>query len=222
METLSFQVSKRVVLGKKVKELRRQGLTPLHLYGKGAPSVFLQADSPAVADIVKQVGNNIPLNLSYSEAETPDLVFVREIQRHPISNQILHVDFYRIDVTQKVRGVVPIFLQNESPAVRIHGGVLSQLTHSLSVECLPMDMPERIDIDISVIEIPDQAIRVSDFITDNRITVLADPEEIIARVTPPRVAQQQELADQGDEVPGPVETISQAEDSGDTATEDIG
>jgi large subunit ribosomal protein L25 len=222
METLSFQVSKRVVLGKKVKELRRQGLTPLHLYGKGAPSVFLQADSPAVADIVKQVGNNIPLNLSYSEAETPDLVFVREIQRHPISNQILHVDFYRIDVTQKVRGVVPIFLQNESPAVRIHGGVLSQLTHSLSVECLPMDMPERIDIDISVIEIPDQAIRVSDFITDNRITVLADPEEIIARVTPPRVAQQQELADQGDEVPGPVETISQAEDSGDTATEDVG
>ena len=161
METLSFQVSKRVVLGKKVKELRRQGLTPLHLYGKGAPSVFLQADSPAVADIVKQVGNNIPLNLSYSEAETPDLVFVREIQRHPISNQILHVDFYRIDVTQKVRGVVPIFLQNESPAVRIHGGVLSQLTHSLSVECLPMDMPERIDIDISVIEIPDQAIPVS-------------------------------------------------------------
>lgn len=222
METLSFQVSKRVVLGKKVKELRRQGLTPLHLYGKGAPSVFLQADSPAVVDIVKQVGNNIPLNLSYSEAETPDLVFVREIQRHPISNQILHVDFYRIDVTQKVRGVVPIFLQNESPAVRIHGGVLSQLTHSLSVECLPMDMPERIDIDISVIEIPDQAIRVSDFITDNRITVLADPEEIIARVTPPRVAQQQELADQGDEVPGPVETISQAEDSGDTATEDVG
>lgn len=222
METLSFQVSKRVVLGKKVKELRRQGLTPLHLYGKGAPSVSLQADSPAVADIVKQVGNNIPLNLSYSEAETPDLVFVREIQRHPISNQILHVDFYRIDVTQKVRGVVPIFLQNESPAVRIHGGVLSQLTHSLSVECLPMDMPERIDIDISVIEIPDQAIRVSDFITDNRITVLADPEEIIARVTPPRVTQQQELADQGNEMPGPVETVSQSQDSGDTATEDVG
>ena len=197
METLSLQVSQRDVLGKKVKELRRQGLTPLHLYGKGQPSLSLQADSPSVNDIVRRAGNNIPLNLSYSEAEDPALVFVREIQRHPISNQILHVDFYRIDITQRVRGLVPVFLHNESPAVRIHGGVLSQLIYSLSMECLPLDMPERIDIDISVIEIPDQAIRVSDFIAGEGVTVLTDPEEIIARVTPPRVGSQQQEDNEG-------------------------
>jgi len=192
MDTISLDVSSRDVLRKKVKALRRTGMTPLHLYGKGMPSRALQANSSTVTKIVNQVGHNIPLYLKVADTKEQDLVFVREIQHHPITNRILHVDFYRVDVSQRVKGEVPITLLGEAPAVRIYKGILMQTLHTLSVECLPMEMPERIEIDISGLEELDQGIRVSDYAPGSGITVLSDSEELIVRVGAPRVAEEVE------------------------------
>jgi len=192
MDTISLGVSSRDVLRKKVKALRRTGMVPLHLYGKGMPSQSLQADSSTVTKIVKQVGLNIPLYLKLENTEEQDLVFVREIQYHPITNGILHVDFFRVDALQQVKGEVPITLLGEAPAVRIHHGILMQTMHTLSVECLPMEMPERIEIDISGLEELDQGIRVSDYTPASGITVLTDSEELIVRVGAPRVTEEVE------------------------------
>ena len=194
MDAISIEATPRDVLGKKVSNLRRAGMTPVHLYGKGIDSRALQADAATLSRIVGQVGQNIPLYLKVSDSKDQELVFVREVQRHAITNQILHVDFYRVEATQRVRGEVPVVLTGEAPAVRIHRGVLMQALFTLAVEALPMDMPERIEVDISHIEELDQDVRVSDVAVDQAITVLTDAEELVVRINAPRIAEEPAVA----------------------------
>ncbi|MDA0988111.1 MAG: 50S ribosomal protein L25 [Chloroflexi bacterium] len=191
MDTISLDVSPRDITRKKVRALRKTGVIPLHLYGNGVPSQTLQADSSTVSKVVNHVGQNIPLYLKQEGNKQQDLVFVREVQHHPITNRILHVDFFRVDVTHTVRGDVPVVLFGEAPAVRTHHGILMQTLHELSVECLPMEMPERIEIDISGLEELDNGIRVSDYIPASGVTILTDPDELIVRIGAPRVVEEE-------------------------------
>ena len=197
MDAISLEATPRDVLGKKVSVLRRSGMTPIHLYGKGIDSRALQADSVTVNKVVSQVGQNIPLQLKVSDTNEQALVFVREVQRHAVTNQILHIDFYRVDATERLRGEIPVVLTGEAPAVRVHRGILMQTLHTLAVECLPMDTPERIEVDISLLEALDQGIRVSDLATDPAITILTDPEELIVRINAPRVVEEGAAAQAG-------------------------
>ena len=217
MDAISLEVTPRDVVGKKVSALRRAGMTPVHLYGKGVDSRALQGDTATVARVVNQVGQNIPLYLKVSDTREQDLVFVREVQRHPITNQILHVDFYRVEATQRVRGEVPVILTGEAPAVRVHRGVLMQALYTLVVECLPMDTPERIEVDISHIEELDQDVRVSDIAVDQAITILTDAEELVVRINAPRVSEEAAAAAAQAEAPvevaGEVAQESQEEES---------
>ena len=203
MDAISLEATPRDVLGKKVSNLRRAGMTPIHLYGKGIDSRALQADSVTVNKVVSQVGQNIPLQLKVSDTNEQALVFVREVQRHAVTNQILHIDFYRVDATERLRGEIPVFLTGEAPAVRVHRGILMQTLHTLAVECLPMDTPERIEVDISLLEALDQGIRVSDLATDPAITILTDPEELIVRINAPRVAEDGAAGQPGDAAGAP-------------------
>ena len=203
MDAISLEATPRDVLGKKVSVLRRSGMTPIHLYGKGIDSRALQADSVTVNKVVSQVGQNIPLQLKVSDTNEQALVFVREVQRHAVTNQILHIDFYRVDATERLRGEIPVVLTGEAPAVRVHRGILMQTLHTLAVECLPMDTPERIEVDISLLEALDQGIRVSDLATDPAITILTDPEELIVRVNAPRVAEDGAAGQPGDAAGAP-------------------
>lgn len=189
MDAVSLTVEPRDVMRKKVKALRRSGMIPVHLYGRDMQSMSLQATLASVSKVVNQVGRNIPLYLTVAGSNEQNLVFVREVQHHPITNQLLHVDFYRVDASRRIIGEVPVALFGEAPAVRVHRGVLMQTLYQLSVECLPMEMPERIEIDISGLEELDQSIRVSDFAPSQGIIVLTDPEELIVRVSAPRITE---------------------------------
>ncbi|MBF8266606.1 MAG: large subunit ribosomal protein [Dehalococcoidia bacterium] len=186
MDTMTIDVFTRDVLGKKVETLRRKGITPLHLYGKGMSSRSLQADGSTLIKLISQVGHHIPVYLKLDGGKERELAFVREIQRHPVTNRILHADFYRVDVRQSIKGEVPITLVGEAPAVQVHRGTLIQNLHRISVECLPMDMPERIEVDISILVELNQSLRVSDLTLGPGITITSDLEEVIVRVSPPR------------------------------------
>ena len=190
METISLKVSARETLRKKVRALRRSGLIPLNLYGLGMPSRALQGDTPTVTTAVGQVGHHLPLVLEMPEGGATELVLVREIQRDPLTNNLIHVDFQRINVSEKTTGNIPLVLLGEAPAIRAHGGLLNQTIQYLSVECLPMDMPERIEIDITSLEKLDQSIRVSDIAIGENITILSAPDDLIVRINAPRVTQQ--------------------------------
>ena len=101
METISLKVSTRETLRKKVRALRRSGLVPLNLYGLGMPSRALQGDTPTVTMAIGQVGHHLPLVLEMPEGGAAELVLVREIQRDPLTNNLIHVDFQRINVSEK-------------------------------------------------------------------------------------------------------------------------
>ena len=114
------------------------------------------------------------------------LCFVREVQRHPVTEDFLHVDFIRVDVSQTIRAEVPITMIGEAPAIRI-GGTLLQPLLSLLVEALPMDIPASLEADVSDLDDFEKAVYVRDLTLGSRVTVITDENEMIARVTPPRV-----------------------------------
>lgn len=189
MERVTLTANPRSVVRKKLKLLRRQSITPVHVYGPGVPSRSLQAGSQTLTKVLAQAGTNIPISLQIEGEASPVTVFVREIQSHPISEEVLHVDFYQVDVTQKMEVEVPIMVEGEAPAVRVLGGSLIQLMHTITVECLPLDVPEAIRVNVSSLDDFEKAIHVADLNLGAAVTVKADPEEVIAKVSAPRAEE---------------------------------
>ena len=195
IQPLSLQLEPRTVVGKKVRHLRRQGIIPVHLYGKGTDSVNLQGDATEVLRIVVQAGGNIPVSVSVAGHSTPSLAFIREIQRNPLTETLLHVDFYQVPMTEVTQAEVPIYLVGEAPAVRMQGGVLLQALHTIQMEALPLDMPQYVELDLSGLDDFEKALHISDVTVGENMTVLNDPDEMIARVNAPRVVvEEEELA----------------------------
>ena len=180
-------VTPREITRKKVKVLRRQGVIPVHMYGKDIPSMALQSEAKALEGIVAKAGKNIPVSLDIEGQSGQHMTFIREVQRDPISGKLLHVDFQRVITTELVRSQVPIVLVGEAPAVRMTSGMLSQILHELSVESLPMNVPQVIEIDVTVLDSLDKEIRVQDISVGTDVSVLTAPDQLVARVTPPRV-----------------------------------
>ncbi|MCS7206780.1 MAG: 50S ribosomal protein L25 [Dehalococcoidia bacterium] len=184
---LTLQTQPRQVLGKKVKRLRQEGWTPLHLYGPGVASRPLQARTGEVRKALVQVGRSKPLFVSIQGEEGTHLAFVREIQFHPLTEEVLHVDLYRVDVTQRVEAEVPLVVEGQAPAVTSLGGTLIIPHHTLTVEGLPLEIPEALRVNIASLDSFDKVVRVKDLSLPAGVVVKADPEDVIVLVAPPRV-----------------------------------
>ena len=191
MDVVTLKLSPRSVTGKKVKELRKSGQVPVHLYGRGIESQALQAEAHVLRRVLPQVGTNIPLSLEL-DAEGENICFVREIQRHPVTEEVLHVDFLRVDVSRAIQAEVPISLSGSSPAVRELGGTLLQPLLSLLVEALPMDVPASLQVDVSQLDDFEKGIFVRDIELGPAVTLVSDPDEMVARVSPPRLEVEDE------------------------------
>jgi len=138
-----------------------------------------------------------------------DICFVREVQRHPVTDAVVHVDFLRIDVSRKVNADVPVVLQGVPPAVSLQGGTLIQNMLTLSIEALPLDMPASLDVDVSFLEDFDTTIHVYDIVVAEGLTVMSSGDALVARVAPPRVeveavtdAEEGEEGAEGEDVEG--------------------
>ena len=141
MDVQSLKLQPRAVIGKKVKALRRQGIVPVHMYGKGTEPLALQVENQVLQRVLTIAGTNIPLSVEVDGKEGDSLCFVREVQRHPVTEGLLHVDFMSVDVTETVQAEVPIVISGNAPAVLEMGGTLLQPLQSLLVESLPMNIP---------------------------------------------------------------------------------
>ena len=186
MEVQSLSLSQRTVTGKKVKQLRRQGILPVHMYGSGTDSKVLQGSAGELRRILPRVGTNIPVSVQIDGSDDENICFVREVQRHPLTEDLLHIDFIRVDVTQTISAEVPITLVGSAPATQ-QGGTLLQPLTSLLVEALPMDMPASIEADVSGLDDFEKSIVVRDILVGDNVRVLTDSDEFVARVSPPRV-----------------------------------
>ena len=197
MDVISLKLSPRAVRGKKVKRLRRQGEVPVHLYGRDIQPGSFQIDAQVLRRILPRVGTNVPLSVEIEGQDGDNICFVREVQRHPVTEDVLHVDFMRVDVSRVVRAEVPIVLVGTSPAVRQLSGTLLQSLQSTLVESLPMNVPPSVRADISVLDDFEKAIYVRDLSINPGVTLLTDVDELIARVSPPRIELADEEAEEG-------------------------
>lgn len=187
MDVKTIKLSNRSVIGKRVKQLRREGIVPVHVYGSGIGPMSLQSDAQTLRRLLPQVGTNIPLSVEVEGLDGENICFVREVQRHPVSEDVLHVDFLRVDVSQSITTEVPIILTGNSPAVRQMGGTLLQSLQSVQIESLPMNVPTGAPVDISGLDDFEKGIYVSDVSLPSNVTLLTSTEELIARVGAPRI-----------------------------------
>jgi len=194
MDQIELDANNREALGKKVRFLRRQGITPVHLFGHGIESMTLQCDTAKLQQVLAQAGHTRLVNLKLDNEKRPRNVVVREIQTEPRTDELLHVDLYQVKMQEKVKVDVPVVLVGEAPALHLKENMLVQELDTLSVECLPAKIPASIELDLSPLTEPDQALRVKDIELDEEITVLNDPELVAARITLRHVEKVEEVA----------------------------
>ena len=183
MDKIELGVANREVLGKKVKHLRRQGITPVHVFGHGIESLALQCDTRELERVLSQAGQTRLINLKLAKEKKPRTVVVREFDRDWRKGELVHVDFYQVKMEEKIRLEVPVVLRGEAPALKAKTNMLDHELGTFTVECLPARIPSSIEVDISSLTELDQAIRVKDITLDKDITVLNNPDLVVAKIS---------------------------------------
>ena len=181
-EKIELKVDKREVLGKKVRFLRNNGIVPVHLFGHDVESQSLQGDAMTLNKVVAHAGHTRLIDLKVGKSKKAHSVMVREVQKDPVRGSLIHVDFYEVNMAEKIKVEVPIVLVGESPALKIRENMLNQNLNTLTIECLPDKMVDQIQVDISSIQEVDQAVHVKDIVLPD-IAILNDPDLVIAKVS---------------------------------------
>jgi large subunit ribosomal protein L25 len=183
MDKIELKVANREILGKKVKHLRRQGITPVHVFGHGIESLALQCDTRELELVLSQAGLTRLINLKLAKEKKPRIAVVREFDRDWRKGELVHVDFYQVKMEEKIRLEIPVVLLGEAPALKAKTNMLDHELGTFTVECLPAKIPDRIEVDISSLTELDQAIRVKDITLDKDITVLNNPDLVVAKIS---------------------------------------
>ena len=183
MDQVELQAATRETLGKKVRFLRREGIIPAHVFGHSIDSLAIQCDKLQLQHALAQAGRTRLISLKLDKARRPRNVLAREIQRDPRTGKVVHVDFYQVRMEEKTRVEVPIVLAGEAPALRLKENMLANDLTSLTIECLPDEIPAAVEVDISSLTEAEQSIRVRDIRLDDAISVLNDPELVVAKIS---------------------------------------
>lgn len=182
---LSIIASQRTVFGKNNKKLRSSGKLPAVLYGRGKENLALEVASKEFEKVYKQAGENTLVNLEI-EGNGQKKVLIHDVAHHFMSPTPIHVDFYEVDLTRKIRAKIPLHFVGTSAAVKELGGILIKTITEIEVEALPADLPPFIEVDISSLATFENFIHVSDLKVRDGVKVLAHPEEVVSTVQPPR------------------------------------
>ena len=193
MNKTSLPAKLRTVLGRKIKQLRKQGLLPANIYGKKVKSQAVSVDAKKFAEVFSKAGETGLLELELDGKKLP--VLIHNVSYHPVTNQTLHADFYAVDLKEKVEANVPLLIIGESPAVKDKTGVLLINLDELHVEALPQDLPEKIEVDIANLVKLDDAIKVADLPVSDKIKILTDLELEVAKIAPLVVKEKVEAAE---------------------------
>ena len=188
MANSELNAALRTVLGKKVAQLRRTGQTPANIFGHKIESTSVQANTAELVQLLRHSSRNAIINVSVAGEAGPRTVVVRDLKRNAVTDELLHVDFYQISMTEKMRADVPVVLFGISDAVTTFGGVLLQMTEKIAVEALPSDIPVQFDVDVSKITELEGSVHVRDLAIDTaKVTLHTELDVVLARVASPRV-----------------------------------
>lgn len=179
-DMITIKAEKRTVTGKKVKALRRAGILPGVIYGSKSESIAIQMDAHSTSLIMGKLTGTSIVNLELDGKN--HTAIVRDRQRDVIYENLTHVDFLEISLKEMLRATVAIELVGEAPVLKLGEAIINQNINELDIEALPMDLPERIEVDLSVIETMDDSITVADLNLGDKVTIHTDPEEVIVSV----------------------------------------
>lgn len=180
MKRVQLEAAERKVLGKKVKKLRKEGILPANVYGKKLSSVAIQVNLSDFEKAYKAAGETGLVDLRVGGGIKP--VLIKNLQMNFRSNSPLHVDFYQVNLEEKVRTMVPLILEGEPKAVAEKVGMLLQTLSEVEIEALPEQLPENITVPVEHLAGLDEQITVDDLKTPAGVTILTDPGQIVAKI----------------------------------------
>jgi large subunit ribosomal protein L25 len=202
MANLELKATKRHIEGKKVQELRRNGVTPAHLFGPNVESLAIQCDTSILRNILAEAGHTRLVDLQLGHEHKPRTVMIREVQIDNFRGSLLHVDFYQVKLTENIRVNVPIMLIGESAAAKMKGNSLVQELNDLTVQCLPANIPSKIEVDVTPLVTANDLIRVKDLPAITDVTIINDPGVVVARIAVEvvEVVEKPKAAEEGEAV----------------------
>lgn len=184
MSQITINATKREVSGKPVKKLRQNGKIPAVLYGHNVQNENLELSASDFRKAFKQAGESTIVNLSVDGKVTP--VLIHDVHNHYLTEEPIHVDFYAVNMSEKLVANVQLRFVGESLAVKALGGTLVKSLSEVEVECLPVNLPPHLDVDISPLKTFDDMIRVSDLQVGAGVEILTNQDEAVATVDAPR------------------------------------
>lgn len=209
MEAIELKAEPRRLGKGHAKNLRLQGLVPAVMYGKNQDTQLLQIVSRDLEKVLATAGTHQLIALKVAK-KRPVMTLARDIQRDVIKRDCMHVDFYMVRMDEKVHAQVPIHLVGEAPAIEL-GGVLTQGLDQLEIECLPGDLINMIELDVSELADFNDTLTVVDLSVPDTVTILSDPESMVAKIEAPRKEEElEEMEEEMVEVSAEPEVISEA------------
>jgi large subunit ribosomal protein L25 len=212
-----LKAEKRTVVGKKVKNLRKEGIVPANIFGNKFASAAIQVALTDFMKVFKASGETQVIYVTYDKEEVPTLV--RSVQLHNLTNKPLHIDFQKVDLTKKSHAAVPVKFVGESEAVHQNLGDLLNLAETLNVEALPTSVPHDIEVDISSLKQVDDMITVADLKAGKDYIFLDDPTTPVAKIA----AKQEEVVAEAPAEVVPAEGTAEGEtpaEGGEAAAEE--
>lgn len=196
MSKITVEVEERDLLGKNAsRRLRREGLVPAILYGAGKPPVSLTVDPRRLEEVLRSDrGINTLFNLHLPGKDLRRMVRIREYQRHPVTDRIIHADFVRVEMDRKIQINVPVRLEGTPEGVKNEGGILDFVQRTIEVECLPSAIPEALVVDVSELHVG-QNVTVEDLAdVAGDVRILVPGSTVVATVSVSRAAVAEEEA----------------------------
>lgn len=198
MEKTVIQAEKRAVVGKQVRALRREGKLPAVIYGYGTEPISIILDAHGASRILARASSSTLIQIELAGKQYPTLV--REKQLDFIRNELIHVDFLAVSMTEKITATVGIQLEGTAPAVEEFNAIIVNNLTELEVECLPSDLPEHFVVDISGLAEIGDGVYVRDVPPPANVEILNDPDEIIVVATAMAVEEvEEEVVAEGEE-----------------------
>ncbi|MFA6511512.1 MAG: 50S ribosomal protein L25 [Patescibacteria group bacterium] len=195
METIQLTVAPRTEVQKKVQKLRKQGLIPAVLYGHGLETAHIQVGQKELTHLLRTASESSLIDLTIADA-APVKVLLHEVQRDPLTEEVIHVDFYQVRMDEKLETEIPLHFVGESAAVKNEGGILVKNHDHLKVRVLPGDLVPSIEVDITALASLNTSLKLKDITLPKGIEPLIEQEEVLVVVTPPRSDEELKLLEE--------------------------
>lgn len=192
-QTFTLNAKKREIVGNKLEKLRDGGLIPAVLYGHKITNINLAIDEIELQKLLNKISESELIDLVVDQTP-PIKVLIQDIARNPLKNQIDHLDFYQVNMKEKIKTHIELDFINESPAVKNFGAVLVKTLDNVEVECLPSDLISHLEVDLSLLKEIGSIVRAKDLNIPQELTLLTDEETVIVLTEEPKKEAEKPVA----------------------------